>query len=33
MNGEDKKIMYNFRKKLPWKEEDTGGWENITKCD
>jgi len=33
MNGEDKKIMYNFREKLTWKEEANGGWENVIKYD
>ena len=31
MNGEDKKIMYNFHEKLTWKEEASVGWGNITK--
>jgi hypothetical protein len=33
MNGEGKKIVYHFLEKLTWKEEVTGGWENISKYD
>jgi hypothetical protein len=33
MIGKGKKIMCSFSEKLTWKEEATGGWENITKYD